>query len=98
MGVLLLVIVVFAANTANAQSRYIQREQHYRIQQGVRHGQLTRNEARQLKMQQRNIKRMKRIAMANGYVSPIEKARIRNAERRAERNIYIQKHDRQRKF
>lgn len=98
MGVLLLTAFIFAANISEAQTQLTQKNQQHRIQEGVKHGKLTRNEAHNLRMQQAHIKRMKRAAMADGYTSPKEKMRIRQARQKANRDIYIQKHDRQKRF
>jgi len=98
MSTAILGVMFFTTITAEAQSRSIQQNQQYRIQEGVRHGKLTRNETRTLHMQQAQIAQMKRMAMADGRISPQEKLMIAKAERRADRNIYIQKNDRQRRF
>lgn len=90
-----LVSLLMVGTYAEAQSRYNNPKQQVRIQNGVRHGQLTKHEAHQLRSQQRQIKTMKRMAMADGIVTPRERMMIRKAERRANVNIYHQKHDRQ---
>ena len=79
---------------ANAQGRINNHKQKVRIENGVRHGQITRNEARQLKQQQQRIKAMKKMAMADGVITARERMMIRNAEKRANVAIYYQKHDR----
>jgi len=79
---------------ANAQARLNNHNQQVRIQQGVRHGQLTPREAQHLRAQQQRIKAMKRVAKADGRVTPRERMMIRNAEKRSSVAIYNQKHDR----
>jgi hypothetical protein len=70
-------------------------QQHKRIKQGVRSGELTRPEAVQLQKQQVAIQRKKRVAKADGVVSPRERRHIRVSQKKASANIYHQKHDRQ---
>jgi hypothetical protein len=95
--------VIFAASLvgtlmitefAQAQARFNSRNQHQRIEQGVRSGRLTPMEARQLKIQQQRIALLKRRAMAHGFISPRERMMSRNAEKNANVAIYTQKHDR----
>jgi hypothetical protein len=72
-----------------------QHNQSARIEQGVRSGQLTHREAARLRAQQRAIRAEKRMAKADGVVTPQERARIRHMQNRANRAIYSQKHDAQ---
>ena len=68
----------FGSNsTADIDARRAQ-EQH-RIQEGRRSGQLSAREYRALEAEQARIARDERIAKADGYVSPAERARL-NAE------------------
>ena len=80
---------------ANAQSMsrtHFNQEQ--RIRQGVRRGDLTRAEAIRLQRQQAKIQAMKRMAMADGRITFRERQMIAMAERNANRNIYIDRHNR----
>lgn len=100
-------VIIFAAasvlNSLNAQSlnvrshgfkaRQIQQQQ--RIQQGVASGEITRKEAVRLQAQQLNIKRAKRLAKADGIVTPVERAVIKHEQRQASVAIYRQKNDAQ---
>ena len=90
---------------ANAQSRYnhkrvnhTQVKQHHRIKHGVRSGSLTRQETMQLRRQQMRVQNYKKMAMADGRITPAERKMIRDAQRRANYAIYAQKHDRQRRY
>ncbi|MCO6485064.1 MAG: hypothetical protein J5I41_04730 [Saprospiraceae bacterium] len=67
--------------------------QRARIQEGRASGDLTRREARKLRQQQRHIHARKRLAMKDGVVTPREKHRIEQAQKRASRNIYRKKHN-----
>ncbi len=81
---------------AEAHTRTVhhrQYNQHQRIQQGVRSGQLTHREAMQLRMQQAKVRNYKKMAMADGRVTHNERAMIYNQQRKNNNNIYHQKHD-----
>lgn len=70
-------------------------KQHKRIRHGVVNGELTHKEATRLRTQQMKIRHDKRIAKADGVVTPAERAHIKHEQNRAGRNIYRQKHDAQ---
>jgi hypothetical protein len=86
----LMLIISTATNAQAARSRI----QHKRITHGVRNGELTRHETRQLARQQRHIRQEKREARADGVVTPGERREIRQDTRRANRNIVRKKHNR----
>lgn len=92
-------ILLLVGTTAHAhphgRTTKKQYNQHKRIQHGVRTGQLTRREAGQLRMQQARVRNYKHMAMADGRVTRKERVIINRAQRRADQNIYRQKHDRQ---
>jgi hypothetical protein len=90
--------IMLFSNIAEANPRdghYNQRNQHSRINEGVRSGQLTRPEAYQLRMQQSKIRNYKTMAMADGRITAAERKLIHKEQAKANRNIYHQKHDRQ---
>ena len=85
-------------SVANAQTHtpvitHRQIMQERRINQGVRSGELTRNEARHLRMDERKLNRDKRMAKADGVVTPAERAHLRREENRISRAIYRDKHN-----
>jgi len=86
----LMLTITTAVNAQAARSRV----QHKRITQGVRSGELTRHETRQLARQQRRIRHERRDARADGVVTPGERREIRQDSRRASRNIARKKHNR----
>ncbi len=91
-----LLTTLFSVQLASARTPHINKRQyvqHHRIQQGVRNGSLTHREAAHLKMQQAHIRHDKMLAMADGHVSPRERAIINREQNKADRNIYRQKHD-----
>jgi hypothetical protein len=98
-----LLVALFATTIAEAHGRYNntrqkQRTQHHRIQQGVRSGQLTHHEARQLRNQQAKVVHYKRMAMADGRVTRDERMLINRTQHNASQNIYRQKHDGQTRY
>jgi len=88
-----------AGGGAYAQSMYdINQRQDYqqdRIDRGVRDGQITRSEQYRLEQGERQIDRAQARAMADGHVTPQERARIDRMTDRESREIYQQSHDRQ---
>lgn len=78
---------------AQAEAGRIQRHQSARIRQGVKSGQLTRSEAKTLRAEHRENRRMAHEARADGTVTPDERAALRESQMEASQNIYNEKHD-----
>ena len=74
-----------------------QKEQHAKIKHGRATGQLTPKEAMALHMQQAKIENYKEMAKADGKITRPERKLIKHEQKKAERNIYRQKHDCQHK-
>lgn len=70
-----------------------QKNQRARIRQGVRSGELTKGEARNLRQEQKTIQAEKKMAKADGKVTPAERAQIRKDQNKASRDIYRKKHN-----
>src|SRR5215475_1399699 len=89
--------LIAASGAANAQSMYdINRMQDYqqnRIERGVRDGQITRSEESRLEQGERAIDRAQSRAMADGHVSPWERANIDRMVSRENREIYRDSHN-----
>ena len=95
-GVLIAALAV--TSVANAQTRtpvinHRQHNQERRINQGVRSGELTRNEAHHLRKDERHIRAEKRTARADGRMGRREMAHIRHQENRVSRKIYRDQHN-----
>jgi hypothetical protein len=94
-----LLIAVFAITSmAQAQTHtpvitHREHRQERRINQGVRSGELTRNETRHLRGDERRIGREKRMAMAEGRMNRGERRHLRREENRTSRAIYRDKHN-----
>lgn len=92
-------IISIAFLSVNAQSgkRSLQ-DENRRIRQGVKSGQLTATEAARLKTQEARLKREAiRYKRNDGVISPVERADLKRDNKKLNRNIYRQKHDRQRR-
>ncbi|MCK6548267.1 hypothetical protein L6R52_20640 [Myxococcota bacterium] len=70
-----------------------QHVQHHRIAQGTHSGELTRDERRELRAQQREIRAEIRDARSDGEVTAEERAQIQALQNEASRSIYDAKHD-----
>ncbi len=92
-AVLSIMLVGQTAGAAPRDGHYHQYNQHRRIQQGVRSGQLTRPEAVHLRIQQAKIRNYKKMAMADGRVTPAERRLIHREQAKANYNIYRTKHN-----
>ncbi len=78
---------------ANINAR--QYEQHERINEGVRSGQLSREEAQTLRGEQRAINREERYYRADGVLTPAERRELQRELDEASQNIHEEKHDRE---
>ena len=72
-----------------------QANQHARIQQGVRSGELTRRETRHVREEQRDIRQLERAYKSDGKLTRAERADLHHEQNQASREIRRQKHDRQ---
>jgi biopolymer transport protein ExbB/TolQ len=79
--------------TSTPRIAHRQVKQEARIQQGVKSGELTKPEARNLRHDQRHIQRMKQRAKADGTVTPRERERLTAAQNHESRKIYRKKHN-----
>lgn len=70
-----------------------QHHQRERIQQGVRSGELTRRETRQVAAGQRDIRQLERAYKSDGTLTGAERHDLRHEQNQASREIYRQKHD-----
>ena len=92
---LLATAIVFALGISNAdaQVRKTARHQHTRIKHGVKNGELTKAETRNLVKVQREIRQDVKSAKSDGVVTREEKKDIRQDQRQASRKIYRKKHN-----
>jgi len=89
---------ILPMNATAAEQRPINKRQHaeqLRIKQGIRSGELTRNEAIRLKAEQAKVRVAERLARRDGKLSPAERIRLQRELNQASHHIFRQKHDRQ---
>jgi hypothetical protein len=98
-SVFIIAAIVFSfISSASAQNHRGLRDENRRILQGVGSGQLTAVEAHRLNAQKRALRAEAfRYKLNDGRISPCERADLRRDSRRLGRNIWRQKHDRQRR-
>lgn len=72
-----------------------QQNQHQRINQGVRSGELTRRETGALAREQRDIRQLEREYKSDGELTRAERVDLHQEQNQASRHIYNQKHDAQ---
>jgi len=90
------VFVLGASVVSFAGTHGINRRQYHeqrRIGQGIRSGELTRQEARRLEAGMARIRVDERFARRDGEITPRERARLNYELNRESRAIYRQKHD-----
>jgi hypothetical protein len=95
-GVLVAMLTVTSVANAQTKTPVINRREHKqerRINQGVRSGELTHSEAHNLRTRERKIRNDKRMAKADGHVTPAERKHLRGEENRTSRAIYRKKHN-----
>ena len=93
-----LVAVLAITSIAQAQTRtpvinHREHRQERRINQGVRSGELTKNEAHRLRADEGKIRSDKRMAKSDGRVTRGERQHLRREENRTSRAIYRKKHN-----
>lgn len=75
-----------------------QAEQRERIERGFHRGAITRWEFRRLMAEQQDIQAMERAFVADGFLSPHERAELHRRLDFASQHIVFQAHDHQRRF
>ncbi len=92
-GAALAVLLATSAFAGNVDAR--ERNLQYRIDQGVRSGELNRRETARLEGRERHIDReiARDRAFHGGYLTPREHLRVERQENRLSRSVYREKHD-----
>ena len=91
--VIALMSVAATAGTPGLNQR--EANQRARIHQGVKSGELTKPEARRLRVGEARLNLNEARAKSDGVVTPAERARLHNEADRESARIYRQKHDAQ---
>ena len=81
-------------NTASAQTIHQKaKNQHHRVAQGVKSGELTRKETKNLVTDQKEIHQEVKTAKSDGVVTKDERKDIKKDQRQESRKIYRKKHN-----
>lgn len=97
----LLTSMVAAPQAADGRERNINQRQHnqqFRIREGIRQGDLTRGEARQLQHQAQDIRREERAFRSDGRFTAAERHETQRDLDRLSQNIRHERHDGARRF
>ncbi len=94
-GKLLIAAIMFAfsISSANAQTRHRSANQKHRITQGVKSGELTRSETKNLIEDKKDIHHEVALAKSDGKVTRGERRIITKDQNKESREIYRKKHN-----
>lgn len=95
-GLLVAALAITSVAQAQTHTPVVNQRQHKqerRINHGVRKGDLTRNEARNLRTREAKIAHDKKMAKADGKITLNERRHLRREENRTSRAIYRKKHN-----
>lgn len=81
------------AQTRTPVINHREQRQNERINQGIRSGELTRNETHHLRNDERQIRNQKLRDKSSGHVTYAERRQLRHEENKASRAIYRDKHN-----
>lgn len=70
-----------------------QHRQHERIHQGVRSGELTKDEAKGLRQEERGVRQEERAYKSDGKLTAQERADLHRDQNKVSHDIYQEKHD-----
>ncbi len=96
--VLSAIVLFFGVTTDTFGQGHNNRSNRSRIRSGVRSGQLTRDEARQLRNSQRQIREERRDYRSDGTITRAERRDIRQDRRTQNRAIYRERRDDDRSY
>jgi hypothetical protein len=91
-------VMAFAQATDTTSTKRIDKRQEYqgeRIDKGAQSGQLTGKEKARLEKGQGRVQKAEDKAMADGKMTKKERARIEHMQDHQSKNIYREKHDKQ---
>lgn len=90
----ILALVALAGSLQAQTEKSTLRDERIRTAHGIRSGAITRGEAALIKKQAKDVRRARRLAMADGKVSPRERVMIAHQDRQLDRTIRRSKHNR----
>lgn len=94
---LLLSALALIASPVFADTPQHQHRQDHRLQQGVRTGEITRDEAKQLRQERRDIRQEEREYKSDGKLSREERKDLHQDLKDLSKDIYRDKHDGERR-
>jgi hypothetical protein len=86
-------LLCIGLSNADAQIKHRAQNQHRRVRHGVKSGELTRAETRNLVKDQRELHQDVRLAKSDGRVTAGERKIIKKEARKESREIYRKKHN-----
>ena len=86
-------IMAISIGSASAQIRQREKNQRHRIVQGVKSGELTRAETKNVIRKEKEVKQDVKEAKADGVITGSERKEIRRDQNKASRTIYRKKHN-----
>ena len=90
----LAIVLAFSITNADAQIRKKAKNQHHRIKQGVKSGEITKAEAVNLRNDQKEIRQdVKEAKLDDGKITKDERKEIKKDQRQASRKIFRKKHN-----
>lgn len=94
-AVVMFVVFGLSANAQTKTKHITKRQvnQQARISQGVKSGELTKSETKNLELREAKIQKDKVKAKSDGVVTHKEKAKLKREENRTSRAIYRKKHN-----
>lgn len=93
LSALLIAGMATNASAQNTPAKKIVRSDKHRIHQGVKKGELTKAEAKNLREDKKELKEDTKLAKADGRISKPEKKVLVKEHTKLSRQIYIKKHN-----
>ena len=87
------IVMAMGIGSASAQIRKREKNQHARIAQGVRSGELTKAETKNVVSKEKDVRQDVKAAKSDGVVTNAERKEIRRDQNKASRTIYRKKHN-----
>ncbi len=91
----LIAVILFGMSVSNASAQHRKHSHHqkHRIKQGVKSGELKKNETKNLIEERKEIHQDVNLAKSDGKITPGERKIIRKEKRRQSYEIYRKKHN-----
>jgi hypothetical protein len=96
--ILMLGLLLALLTTVASAQKGADRLRKHQITQGIRKGQLTRSEVFELRKSHLRRQMVKRRALRDGYLSPLEKRRLMMQNHKMRRELFIKKHNTRRRL